>query len=352
MHIHTNAQGYPSGYGEQQQYQRRDPYAQQAPGAQYMGKDSNDWYAGSGSRTKLTEQDMYGAGYGQSQGGVGVGERSYAPSPYGEQGRNMRSTYQDPTSIMYNAHNVQQPMSGPNSLPSRSGASPVIAPQPGPSGGSSGDEMAHLRKMLSSVTAELGKQISAVHGESRSGDAARAEWLQKLVLQMEAKQALGESDLRDFKSKYSGLHLKLEGQEAENDALREQLARANRGQPMPATAAPSEEQARVTLVLKRENQAFYAQVEEMAKRIDILQREKQHWEKQHENMSAENGNLMLRLQGAEQRTDQLMKQKIQMDEQLHALHAQLASQQQVLAKQVCHVRSLHRSPLTWSWPLF
>ena len=51
------------------------------------------------------------------------------------------------------------------------------------------EDVALLRKMLAQVTAELGKQISAGQSESRIGDASRADWLQKLVLQMEAKLA-------------------------------------------------------------------------------------------------------------------------------------------------------------------
>ena len=71
-----------------------------------------------------------------------------------------------------------------------------------------------------------------------------------------------------------------------------------------------------------------------------MQRSVQHFEKQQlqhfekqQGMSGENANLMLRLQGAEQRTDQLMHQKSAMDTELHNLRTQLAAQQQQLSKQ-------------------
>ena len=46
----------------------------------------------------------------------------------------------------------------------------------------------------------------------------------QMVLQMEAKQAQTETELRDFKAKHSGLSIKLEAQEAENDALKSEVA--------------------------------------------------------------------------------------------------------------------------------
>ena len=275
----------------------------------------------------MTEQDIYGGFPPHQASSSSFGRSSFPSIPYPDGGQNTRATFQDPS---YRSSTpievVQQPMSGP---PVRrlhdDGGAPVSAPQ------GSSDEIERLRRMLSQVTSELGKQMSAAHSESRGGDAARAEWLQKLVLQMEAKQVLSDSELRDMKSKFSGLQLKLRGQEAENDALRENLSRANRGQPQ-SEAASSEEHTRMIMALKRENQASRSQIDDLTQRNEILQRSVQHFEKQQQSMLGESSNLVLRLQGSEQRTDQLMKQKSALDDELHDLRTQLAARQKQLNK--------------------
>jgi chromosome segregation ATPase len=170
-------------------------------------------------------------------------------------------------------------------------------------------------------------------GAGGEDPAARAERLTQLVLQMEAKQAKTEAELRDCKAKHSGLATRLEAQEAENDNLRENLSRLSRGHPATMDTESSDEQARMTVALKRENQMYRQQLDDLSKRNEILQRSIQHSEKQQQGMSGENANLMLRLQGAEQRTDQLMKQKSTMDSELLNLRSQLAAQQQQLATQ-------------------
>ena len=241
---------------------------------------------------------MYG--YGQQ---AALNRTSLGAAPFADaapsSGQHLRATYQDPGPMRsYSPLDVPQPVSNPRS--------------------------------------DAGRQQLA-GGED---PAARADWLQKLVLQMEAKQAQTETELRDFKAKHSGLSIKLEAQEAENDALRENLSRLSRGQPVQMDQVSSEEQARMTVALKRENQMYRQQIEDLSKRNDIMQRSVQHFEKQQlqhfekqQGMSGENANLMLRLQGAEQRTDQLMHQKSAMDTELHNLRTQLAAQQQQLSKQ-------------------
>lgn len=278
-------------------------------------------------RAKVTEQDVYGGGYPPHQASS-FGRSSLSALPYPDVGQNTRASFQDTSSYRAVTPNevVQQPISG---IPVRrlqdDGGVPASAIQNG------SDEVDRLRRMLSQVTSELGKQVSAAHNDSRGGDAARAEWLQKLVLQMEAKQVLSDSELRDMKSKFSGLQHKLSGQEAENDALRENLSRANRGQPQ-SDAAPPEEHTRMMMAMKRENQAYRLQIEDLTQRNEILQRSVQHFEKQQQNMLSESGSLVLRLQGSEQRTDQLMKQKSAWDDELHNLRSQLVAQQKQMNK--------------------
>jgi CII-binding regulator of phage lambda lysogenization HflD len=269
----------------------------------------------------MTEQDIYG-GYGQPHQPASFGRSSFSSSPYPDAVQNARGgVFQDPSSYrpVTTSEAVQQPMSGP------------IRRVQEDASHSGGDDVERLRGMLSQVTAELGKQVSAHHGESRGGDAARAEWLQKLVLQMEAKQVLADAELRDTRSKFSGLQLRLQGQEAENDALRENLSRAHRGQPQ-LEPAPSEEHTHMMLALKRENKACRSQIDDLTHRNEILQRSVQHFENQQHNMLGESSNLMLRLQGSEQRTDQLMKQKGALDDELHSLRSQLAAQQKQWGK--------------------
>ena len=86
------------------------------------------------------------------------------------------------------------------------------------------------------------------------------------------------------------------------------------------------------MALKRENQASRSQIDDLTQRNEILQRSVQHFEKQQQSMLGESSNLVLRLQGSEQRTDQLMKQKSALDDELHNLRTQLAAQQKQLNK--------------------
>ena len=299
MHGGGYGQPYSGGYGQLQPQQKQPQQQQQ--------------------QQQQPQQQQQKPSYG----------RSIGAAPFAETGNDLRSSYQDPLAQRSYATQETSKTGGPSSALSASWTrNDDLGVAMSTAAGSSEVELDRVRKMLSQVTDELGKQISAGHAESRGSDAVRAEWLQKLVLQMEAKQTLSEAELRDFKTKYSGLHAKLDGQEIENDALRENLARAVRGQPVQIDSAQSEEQARMTVALKRDNQLFRAQIEDVTKRNDILQRSVQHLEKLQIGMSGENGNLMLRLQGAEQRTDQLMKQKSVLDDELHHLRTQLAGQQQ------------------------
>lgn len=271
----------------------------------------------------MTEQDIYG-GYGQPHqqpGSFGPGRASFSGAPpYPDAVQNNRAMFQDPSSY--------RPVTPIEAV--QPGSGPVRRVQEDASQ-SGGDEVERLRGMLSQVTAELGKQVSTHHGDFRGGDAARAEWLQKLVLQMEAKQVLADAELRDTRSKFSGLQLKLQGQEAENDALRENLSRAHRGQPQ-MEPAPSEEHSHMMMALKRENKACRSQIDDMTQRNEILQRSVQHFEKQQHSMLGESSNLVLRLQGSEQRTDQLINQKSALDDELHGLRSQIAAQQKQWGK--------------------
>jgi len=274
------------GYYDNPHYQTRDPHRAKYQQPQYQVPG---------------EQDGYGHGHqGVPNGRASIGAAlPFANAPHGP-GQNLRATYHDPgPGRAYPTADMQQPVSN------------APAPIPRPSYDWSG-------------------QQQMPRGED---PAARADWLSQLVLQMEEKTKKTETELRDFKAKHSGLVTRLEAQEAENDNLRENLSRLSRGQPATIDTESSDEQARMTVLLKRENQNYRQQVDELSKRNDVLQRSIQHYEKQQQGMSGENSNLMLRLQSAEQRTDQLMKQKATMDADLHNLRSQLATQQQQLAKQ-------------------
>jgi len=129
--------------------------------------------------------------------------RSIGAAPFAETGNDLRSSYQDPLAQRSYATQETSKTGGPSSALSASWTrNDDLGVAMSTAAGSSEVELDRVRKMLSQVTDELGKQISAGHAESRGSDAVRAEWLQKLVLQMEAKQTLSEAELRDFKTKY------------------------------------------------------------------------------------------------------------------------------------------------------
>ena len=331
-------------------------------------------YGGSGiaGSKSFTQRDIYGTpsqdNYGSGSDFVsGVQQPPYSRSrPFNTAGQNAeyhngqygntRSAYQDQgrvggsgvsgTAQYYDQGAISLPSSKQQKEQPHTQANATYQPADaylkhpagGPSGAlsressvasSDGSEESKLRKMLASVTAELGKQISAAQSSAHSSDpAGRAQWLQKLVLQMEAKQAVSESELHEITSKCANLQIKMQGAEEENDALREKLSLATRGVPPQAGSAPSEEQARELMILKRENQGYRNQIEDMSRRHDILERSVKHFELQQRTVVGEKNTLVLRIQGAEQRTDQLMKQKSMMDEELHKLRGQLAQTQQ------------------------
>eukprot|EP00288_Rhodomonas_lens_P008645 CAMPEP_0177730840 /NCGR_PEP_ID=MMETSP0484_2-20121128/22210_1 /TAXON_ID=354590 /ORGANISM="Rhodomonas lens, Strain RHODO" /LENGTH=301 /DNA_ID=CAMNT_0019243869 /DNA_START=99 /DNA_END=1001 /DNA_ORIENTATION=+ len=111
----------------------------------------------------------------------------------------LRSSFQEPLKTRSSFSERDMPTISPSSIPLSSSSSSVLASQPRKEPGHE-DEVHRLRKMLSSASAELGRQISSYQADGRGGDQYRAEWLQKLVLQMEAKQVLLESELREAKS--------------------------------------------------------------------------------------------------------------------------------------------------------
>ncbi|KAJ1494862.1 hypothetical protein T484DRAFT_1764413, partial [Baffinella frigidus] len=171
-------------------------------------------------------------------------------------------------------------------------------------------EVRRLQKLVANMSAELGKQLGSVsrgaEGDTQLGQQfgsvarggegdfqARAEWLQKLVLQMEAKGVGQEGEIREAKAQSQRVLRKMDTVEQENNALHGQQARPLR-EPLsggaPENNALREQQARslresrtggapgssggddASRQMMRERDSLRGQYEELQNRHSILQR--------------------------------------------------------------------------------
>ena len=108
-----------------------------------------------------------------------------------------------------------------------------IQPNPGVGGGnasgSAEEEVRRLQKLLSrNVGRNLGGQLSSSQRGAEMDPQTRADWLQKMVLQLEARQAMQEGELRESKAQARRAARQAEAAEQENNSLREQQARTLR----------------------------------------------------------------------------------------------------------------------------